>query len=56
MVTAHKTNNAIIDILNKYIPDKSQQLALFKELTNVTGNKSYKDTIERLLKIIESGI
>jgi len=51
-MTSNQTNQEVKRILDKHLT-KKQQVELFTELSEVKGNKSFKDSIENLLKLIQ---
>jgi len=51
MMTSNQTNKQIKQILDKHLSHE-QQLKMFTELSEVKGNKSFKGSIENLLKLI----
>jgi hypothetical protein len=53
-MTSNRTNEEIKKILDANI-DKFTQVKLFKELSSVDGNKSFKDSISNLLKLVTNG-
>jgi hypothetical protein len=52
-MTSSKTNKEILSIIEKHLT-KEKAINLFTELSTVDGNKSFKDSIKNLLKLLKS--
>lgn len=53
-MTSQETNQQIVKVLDKYL-SKEQQIAMFEELVEVHGNKSFKLSISYMFTLIRDG-
>lgn len=54
MVVAKSTAERIVEIVVKYVPQQ-QVLPMLEELSEVPGNKSFRDTVTRMQTIYNRG-